>query len=91
MLYAWIGHLRPGAGSIPPEVQQLITDFLSQPLIKIRALGPLRDASGARAAMMMIFEDSSREAAQGFVDDSPLLKAGLYDKHQLYEYGDEVG
>ena len=46
MLYAWIGFLKPGADRIPPSVQQEATDFLSQPIIKIRAFGPLRDASG---------------------------------------------
>jgi uncharacterized protein YciI len=91
MLYVWIGFLKPGAESIPPSLQESGTDFLSQPLIKIRAAGPLRDASGKRAAMMMIFEDESREAAESFVKDSPYLKADLYDDHRLFEYGNEVG
>lgn len=91
MLYAWIGFLKPGAESIPPSLQEGATDFLSQPLIKIRAAGPLRDRSGKRAAMMMIFEHDSREAAEAFVKDSPYLQADLYDDHRLYEYANEVG
>jgi uncharacterized protein YciI len=91
MLYAWIGFLKPGAESIPPSVQQSATDFLSQPLIKIRAAGPLRDESGKRAAMMMIFEHDSRETAEAFVKDSPYLQADLYEDHRLYEYANEVG
>jgi uncharacterized protein YciI len=91
MLYAWIGFLKPGSESIPPAVQEGATDFLSQPLIKIRAAGPLRDESGKRAAMMMIFEHDSREAAEAFVKDSPYLKADLYEDHRLYEYTNEVG
>ena len=78
MLYAWIGFLKPGAESIPPSLQESATDFLSQPIIKIRAAGPLRDASGKRAAMMMIFEHDSREAAQSFVNESPYLIVDLY-------------
>ena len=91
MLYAWIGFLKPDAGSIPEDVQEQATAFLSQPLIKIRAAGPLRDASGKRAGMMMIFEHDSREAAESFVRDSPYLRADLYEDHRLYEYSNEVG
>jgi uncharacterized protein YciI len=91
MLYAWIGFLKPGTEDIPPSLQQGATDFLSQPLIKIRAAGPLRDAAGQRAGMMMVFEHESREAAELFVADSPYLRADLYSDHKLYEYGDEVG
>jgi len=91
MLYAWIGFLKPDADQIPPSVQQLTSDFLGQPSIKIHFAGPLRDASGKRAGMMMIFEDESREAAEAFVSDSPILQAGLYDRHLLYEYVNEAG
>lgn len=91
MLFAWIGFLKPDADLIPQEVQQQTIDFLSQPLIRIRAAGPLRDSSGKRAAMMLIFEHDSREAAEAFVKDSPYLQADLYADHQLYEYANEVG
>jgi uncharacterized protein YciI len=91
MLYAWIGFLKPGTESIPPSLQESVTDFLSQPIIKIRAAGPLRDESGKRAAMMLIFEHDSRDAAEAFVADSPYLTADLYEDHRLYEYANEVG
>jgi uncharacterized protein YciI len=91
MLYAWIGFLRPEADQIPPSVQQQATEFLSQPIIRIRAFGPLRDASGKRAGMMMIFEDESFEAAETFVKGSPILQAGLYEEYHLFEYVNEAG
>ena len=91
MLYAWIGFLKPDADPVPETVQQLSTDFLAQPLIKIHSAGPLRDADGRRAGMMMIFEHDSREGAEKFVADSPYLKADLYEDHRLYEYVNEVG
>jgi uncharacterized protein YciI len=72
-------------------VQREATDFLSQPLIKIHLFGPLRDASGARAGMLMIFEHDSREAAESFVAGSPFLEAGLYENHGLYEFANEAG
>ncbi|HUP67909.1 MAG TPA: hypothetical protein VM145_06840 [Sphingomicrobium sp.] len=91
MLYAWIGFLKDGAQAVPQQVQHETTDFLAQPLIKIHLAGPLRDSAGERAAMMIIFEHDSRESAELFVRDSPYLRAGLYDDHNLYEYGNEVG
>lgn len=90
MLYAWIGRLRPNT-NVPQSVQQATTDFLSQPLIEIRFAGPLRDAAGQRAGMMMIFEHDSRESAEKFVAESPYLRAGLYEEDGLYEYANEVG
>lgn len=91
MLYAWMGFLKAGADPIPPELQQLATDFLSQPVIKIHLFGPLRDESGHRAGMLMIFEHDSHEAAKNFVADSPFLQAGIYEDYRLYEYVNEAG
>ena len=91
MLYAWMGFLKVDADPIAPSIQQLATDFLSQPLIKIHQFGPLRDASGSRAGMLMIFEHDNRSAAESFVADSPILEAGLYEDYRLYEYMNEAG
>ena len=91
MLYAWMGFLKADAGPIPQLVQQLTTDFLGQPSIKIHFAGPLVNASGKRAGMMIVFEQSDREAAERFVSDSPYLQAGLYEDDRLYEYRNEVG
>ena len=90
MLYAWMGFLKT-AGAISPELQQLATDFLSQPVIKIHLFGPLCDESGHRAGMLMIFEHDSHESANSFVTDSPFLRAGLYEDYRLYEYKNEAG
>ena len=91
MLYAWMGFLNAEAEPISSELQQLATDFLSQPVIKIKLFGPLRDELGRRAGMLMIFEHDSLEAARAYVSDSPFLKAGLYEDYRLYEYVNEAG
>ena len=90
MLYAWMGFLKDGA-AVPQSVQQQTTAFLSQPFIDIHSVGPLRDAEGRRAGMMMIFESESRTTAEALVRESPYMQAGLYEDHQLYEYQSEVG
>jgi YCII-related domain len=91
MLYALIAYLDPGAGPISPSTQVGVTDFLGQPFMNIRLAGPLHDAAGKRAGMMMIFEEENREAAETFAKESPYLQAGLFENVQLYEYANEVG
>jgi hypothetical protein len=91
MLYALIARLKPGADPISPSAQVEVSDFIGQPFLKIRAAGPLRDKSGRRAGMMMIFEADNREAAEAFAKESPFLDAGLFDEVELYDYANEVG
>ena len=66
MLFAWMGFLKPDADPIPQSVQQQTTDFLGQPYIDMQFVGPLRDAEGRRAGMMMIFEVEDRAKARSF-------------------------
>jgi uncharacterized protein YciI len=91
MLYVWMGFLKADAGPVPQSVQEETTGFLAQPLIQIHFAGQLRDESGERAGMMMIFEHDSREAAEALIANSPYLRAGLYETNRLYEYLNEVG
>jgi len=90
MLFVWLGFLREG--SEPDQQVQLdATAFREQPLIEIRAAGALRDETGKRVGMMMIFEAEARAAAEALVANSPFLRAGLYEQHHLLEYQNEVG
>jgi uncharacterized protein YciI len=91
MLFAWMGFLKADAGPVPQEVQIQTNDFLQQPYIAIHSVGALRDEQGRRAGMMMIFEVDSRDKAEALVENSPYLKSGLYERHHLFEYQDEVG
>lgn len=91
MLYVLIGFLKPDAEPIPQSVQVQATDFVGQPFIKIHSVGPLRDASGKRVGVMMMFEHDSREAAEAFAKGSPYLQAGIVQDYRLYEYDNEVG
>jgi uncharacterized protein YciI len=91
MLFAWIGFMKPGSETVPQEVQQQTNEFLQQPYIPIRAVGPLCDGNGRRAAMLMIFEADDRAGAEALVANSPYRKAGLYERFELYEFRDEIG
>lgn len=89
MLYAWMGFLKPGAETIPQEVNQQTGDFLQQPFIPIHFAGPLCEGD-RRAGMLMIFEAANRAAAEALIETSPYLRAGLYEQHHLYEYRNEA-
>lgn len=91
MLFAWIGFLRAGSEVIPQDVQQQTNDFLQQPFIPIRSVGPLYDSNGRRSAMLMIFEAEDRATADALVGNSPYMRAGLYERFALYEYRNEIG
>jgi uncharacterized protein YciI len=90
MLFVWLGFLKEGLEP-DQQVQLDTTGFLEQPLIEIRSAGALRDETGKRAGMMMIFEANDRAAAEALVANSPFLRAGLYQEHRLLEYQNEVG
>ena len=90
MLFAWIGFLKEGTEP-DQDVQQQVSGFLQQPYVPIQAAGALRDGDGKRAAMLMVFEADERSAAEALVANSPYLRAGLYDRHALYEFDNEVG
>ena len=51
MLYAWIGFLKSGAETIPASLQESVTDFLSQPIIKIRSAEEGPPSQGARTGL----------------------------------------
>jgi uncharacterized protein YciI len=91
MLFVLIGYLKPDADPIPQSVQVQTSGVVGQPFFKFHAIGPLRDSSGKRAGVMMMFEHDSREAAERFAAESPYVRAGLLEDHQLYEYDNEVG
>jgi uncharacterized protein YciI len=90
MLFAWIGFLKEGSEP-DQEVQQQVNSFLQQPYVPIHAAGALRDGGRKRAGMMMLFEAQDRSAAEALVADSPYLRAGLYERHDLYEFQNEIG
>jgi uncharacterized protein YciI len=91
MQFVWMGFIKDGAERIPQEVNAESTEFLSQPYLKIQSVGPLCDENKRRAGMLMIFEADDRTAAEALVKNSPYLRAGIYEKYQLYEFHDEIG
>jgi uncharacterized protein YciI len=91
MLFAWLGRLRDDVETIPQDVQQQTNEFLQQPYLPIQMVGPLCNDHGGRAGMLMIFEADNRSSAEALVANSPFLRAGLYEEHELFEYRNEVG
>ena len=90
MQFVWMGFLKPGI-PIEPSLQQQISEFLQQPYIPISSAGVLRNPAGERAGYLVIFEAADRSAAEALVEGSPIRKAGLYARYDLFEFQDEVG
>lgn len=91
MLFVWIGFIKPGSETISQDVQHQVNEFLQQPYIPIRSVGPLCDENGLRSAMLMIFEAEDRGTAEALVANSPYRRAGLYERYYLYEFRNEIG
>jgi len=90
MLFVWMGLLKEGE-EIDQALQQRISGFLQQPIIRIESAGALRGAGGERAGYLVIFEAEDRAAAEALVRESPVKDAGLYSEYHLFEYQNEVG
>ena len=58
---------------------------------EVRLAGALRDQNGKRAGYLALIEGDTIEAARKWVRESPIYKAQLYDRVEVYEYEIEVG
>jgi uncharacterized protein YciI len=90
MLFVWMGFLKPG-DPIDQPMQQQISGFLEQPYLSIETVGVLRNPDGGRAGYLIIFDAENRAAAEAFVAESPVRRAGLYSDYRLFEFQAEVG
>jgi uncharacterized protein YciI len=84
-----IGWFRPGAEAAVAPLQAALNDQLTyRPL---RLAGPLRDPDGRPRGWMGVLEAESFDTAQAFIERSPYLQSGLYERAEVYTYSIEVG
>jgi len=84
-----MGWFRPGADAAVAPLQPSFNDQLAyRPL---RLAGPLRDAEGRVRGWMGVLDAESLEAARVFLERSPYLASGLYERAEVYGYSIEVG
>jgi uncharacterized protein YciI len=91
MLYAVRGRFRPGTEEQRAALSAEFSQHVGQPLLRIRLLGALLDASGRRTGMMMLMEADGPEHVQSFIDQSPFTREKLYDALDIDELQIEAG
>ena len=91
MLFSVVAHFKPGAAAKAAATALAFTDHLEQPLMHIRVAGPLRNAKGEQTGFMSILEAQSFAEAENFVNSSPNLEAGLYERVDIDQLDPEVG
>ena len=91
MLFALIGFYRKGAEERLPEIADDINEYLGQPVVPPQLASVLRAENGERTGNLVVVEAPGFEEAKARLQDSPALKAGLYDRCEIVELQIEVG
>ena len=91
MFYAITAMLASGADA---KIEAMLGDFnehLSQPFRRLRLAGPLCDPEGLRKGFLVVIEADRIEDAETYIHESPIFKAGLYERVELFEYQIQIG
>ena len=91
MLYAVTGFLKEGAEGRLADLQDAFNEHLAQPYRHLRIAGTLCDAGGRRKGFLALVEADSMDEAEAYLHESPLYRAGLYDRSEVAEYEIQVG
>jgi uncharacterized protein YciI len=85
------GYLKDGADKKLIEHAQEFNEHLGAAASDVVMAGVLRDTSNTRIGYMAIIRADCIETAQRWFDDSPFLRAGFYERSEIFEYQNEVG
>jgi uncharacterized protein YciI len=91
MFYAISAILAEGAES---KIESMVGDFnehLSQPFRRVRLAGPLCDPEGRKKGYLVVIEADSIKDAETYLHESPIFRAGLYERAELFEYQIQIG
>ena len=91
MQFAIAAFLKPGAES---ELQKHSDDFnehLGPSGTNVLLAGVLRDEDRKRVGYLALYDGNDITDAQAWVHESPIYKAHLYDRLEVYQYQVEVG
>jgi uncharacterized protein YciI len=91
MLFAVKAHFRPGTEERRASLSAEFSQHIGQPLLHIRLIGALLDGESRRSGLLMLMEADGRELVQGFLDESPFTREGVYDRMEIEELQIEAG
>ncbi|MGJ5617743.1 YciI family protein [Sulfitobacter sp. MF3-043] len=90
MLVAIIAKDKPGAQVIRAENRPAHLDYLKSTDLVAQA-GPLLDAEGGMVGSLIILDVIDMAAAQGWADNDPYAKAGLFGSVDLIHWNRVIG
>jgi uncharacterized protein YciI len=91
MFYSITAILSEGAEARLEGLQNDFNEHLSQPFRRVRLAGPLCDPAGHRKGYLVVIEADSFEDAETYLKESPIFRAGLYERVELFEYQIQMG
>lgn len=91
MLFAIVVFLKPGADGELEKLSGELNEQIGPNAEKISLAGALRDEQGQRTGYLAFFEGDSVADARDWVQQSPIYRAGLYDRLDVLEYDVEIG
>jgi uncharacterized protein YciI len=92
MLFSVIGRFKPGVEAERDALHEQFSDHLRQPLLHIRLAGAVRHPdTGERQGVLLLIEADDRQAVDHFLELSPYVKAGLYERVYIDELVIEAG
>ena len=91
MQFAIAAILKPGVEGELFKHSDELNEQIGPSGANVRLAGVLRDKAGGRAGYLAIFEGESIGEAQEWARESPIFRAHLYDRLEIFEYQIEVG
>lgn len=90
MLYALMAHDKPGALDIRKANRDAHLAYIKDTGVVAQA-GPLLDADGQMCGSLVILDVEDQAAADGWAENDPYAKAGLFDSVTILPWKKVIG
>ena len=90
MLVALIARDKPGALQIRKDTRAAHIEYLKETGV-VQQAGPLLDDQGEMMGSLIVLDVDDMAAAQGWADNDPYAKAGLFDTVELIHWNRVIG
>jgi uncharacterized protein len=91
MQFAIAAFLKPGSEDELRKHSDDFNEHLGASGANVVLAGALRDGDGNRVGYLAFYDADEITEAQEWVHESPIYKAQLYDRLEVYQYQVEVG
>ena len=91
MQFAIAGFLKPGAEGELIKHSADFNEHIGPSATNVILAGSLRDQEGKRVGYLAFFESDTIAEARDWLHESPIYRAPLYERVEVFEYQVEVG